>query len=95
MLSPTLKTLSLRKIEEVPITFFLHIVHLTTLELHFISPDEFVYENSSSLTQAASKGMSPMASHAVIDRCLWNIFEDSEEDVRGTRFPSSAYFSLI
>jgi hypothetical protein len=68
--SSTLKTLSLMGITKVPITLFLHIIHLTTLELHSISPIDFYDENSSSL-RATSKGVAPMASHAVIDRCVW------------------------
>ena len=87
--SSTLKTLSLTGITKVPITFFLH---LTTLELHSLTPSDFGGENSSSLTQAASKGVTPMASHTAIDRCAWHF---RREHVHGTRFPSSAYFSLI
>ena len=48
------------------ITFFLHIVPLTTLELRSFSPYDFVAENS--LTRAASKGVAPIASHTMIDR---------------------------
>ena len=70
---PTLKTLTLKGIPKVPITSFLQNVHLTTLELHSRSPNHFGDENSSSLTLAASKGEAPMASHTVIDRCLWHI----------------------
>jgi hypothetical protein len=67
--SSTLKTLSLTGITQVPITFFLHIVHLTTLELRSLSTNDFVGEDS--LTRAASKGGAPMASHTVVDRCVW------------------------
>jgi hypothetical protein len=84
----TLKTLSLKGITKVPIVFFLHIVHLRTLELDSLSPNRFGGE--SSLAQAASMGVAP--SRAVIDRFVWHF---GEGDVRGTRFPSSAYFSLI
>ena len=70
----TLKTLSLTGVEKVPITFFLHIVHLTTLELDSLSPYDFGDENSSLLTWAASNGMVPMAS-GVIDRCVWRYGE--------------------
>jgi hypothetical protein len=71
--SSTLKIFSLKGITNVPITVFLHIVHLTTLELHSISPiNVYMDENSSYLTRAASKGMVPMASHAVIDQCIWS-----------------------
>ena len=74
-ISCTLKILSLRRIIKVPNTFSLHIqvVHLTTLELHSLSPNDFGNENLTSLTQAASKGVAPMASHAVIDWCVCGI----------------------
>jgi hypothetical protein len=87
--SSSLKTLSLTGITEVPISFFLRIVHLTTLELHSLSPNDFGSENSSSLTRAASKGVTPlaMASHPVIDRCVWQF---GLGHVRSTIFPSSA-----
>ena len=62
--SSTLKTLSLTGITEVPITFFFHIVHLTTLELDFIMPIDFVGDSS-------SKGVAPKTSHIAIDRCVW------------------------
>jgi len=75
--SSTLKTLSLRRIVRVPITIFLHIVHLATLDLDCISLSDPGGENSSSLTLAASKGVAPMASHTVIDRCVWG-FEDKD-----------------
>jgi hypothetical protein len=74
--SPTLKTLYLTGVTKVPTTFFLHIVNLTTLELSSISPLDFYDENSSSPTRAASMGVAPMASHAVIDRCVWRIEQD-------------------
>ena len=98
--SANLKTLSLEGVTKVPITFFLYIVHLTTLELHFVSPNDFRDENSSSLTEAlaASKGVAPTPSHLVIDRCMWRLREYSEyhsEHARGTRSSSSTYFSLI
>ena len=70
ILSSTLKTLYLGGITNVPITIFLHIAHLTTLELDSISPSDFCDGNSSSLTQAASK-VAPVASHTVVDRCVW------------------------
>jgi hypothetical protein len=89
--SSTLKTLSLSGIANVPSTVFLNIAHLTTLELHSLWPD-FAGENSSSLTHAALKGVTPMASHTVIDRCVWHFMP---EHWHCTRFPSSAYFSLI
>jgi hypothetical protein len=68
--SSTLKTLSLKSITKLPNTFFQHIVHITTLELHSISPIDFCDE--SSLTQAASKGVVPIASQTVIDQCSWS-----------------------
>ena len=68
--SSALKTLSLTGLTEVPITIFFHIVHLTTLELHSLSPNDFIGENSCSLTHADSKG-AVMASQTVIDRCVW------------------------
>ena len=81
LLSPTLKTLSLTGIAKVPLTFFHHIVHLTTLELHSLLPIDFNGANPSSLTRADSKGEAP--SHTVIDRCVWHLDQDSElEPVR-------------
>ena len=84
--SSTLKTLSLKDIAKVPISFFLHIVHLTTLELT-LSLNDLRDENSNSLT---SKGVVPLAiaSHTVIDRCVWYLMEEESEN--GTRLPSSA-----
>jgi hypothetical protein len=67
MFSSTLKTLRLYGIAKVPIIF--NNTHLTTLELGLLSPNDFGNENSSSLT---SRGVAPMASHTVIDRCIWN-----------------------
>jgi hypothetical protein len=95
ILSSNLKTLSLKGIIKVPIT---QIVHLTTLELHSVSVNDFDDENSSSL--AGLKGVVPMASHTVIDRCVWRLREgledcDGYEYMPRTRFPSSPYFSLI
>ena len=74
--SSTLKTLSLTAITKMPITIFLDIVHLTTLELRSLSPDDFDGGNSSLLTQAASKGVAP-----VIDRCVWHDWRLKEEHV--------------
>ena len=62
----TLKTLNINGITKVSLTFLLPVVHLTTLELHSISPNDFYDENSSSLTPAALKGVAPVASHTVI-----------------------------
>ena len=72
----------------MPIALFLH-RHLTTLNL-FLSPNDLCDENSTSLTQVASKGMAPIASHTVIDRLVWHLDEEEEEDVLNTRLPSSA-----
>ena len=78
--SSTLKTLFLDGVSEVPITFFFHIVHLTTLKLDSISPYDFADRNSSSLARATSKGVvEPIASHTVIDRCVW-CFDSEQED---------------
>ena len=66
--SSTLKTLTLTGIPKMPITFFLHIAHLTTLELRVCSPIEFRDENSNLLTRAVA----PMASNTVINRCVWD-----------------------
>jgi hypothetical protein len=74
MRSSSLKTLSFMGITKVPTTIFLDIVHLTTLELYSLSPDDFDSENSSSLTQAASKGVPP-----VIDHCVWRDCRLKEE----------------
>jgi hypothetical protein len=76
--SSNLKTLSLEGVTQVPITVFLHIVHLTTLELHSVSPDDFCYKGSSSLTRAASMGVASTAPHPVIDRCMWRLKEYCE-----------------
>jgi hypothetical protein len=53
----------------VPTILLLHINHLTTLELRSLTPNDFVHENSQA--RAASKGVAPIASHTVIDRCVW------------------------
>jgi len=71
--SPTLKTLYLKRLVNVPITLFLG-VHLTNLELDSLSPDDFDGEQSSSLTPAASKGVATTASHTVIDQCIWSLW---------------------
>ena len=74
ILSSTLKTICLNGIINVPTTFFSRITHLTTLELHSLTPDDFCDENSS--TRAASRRVARMASHTVIDRCLWRYREE-------------------
>ena len=76
ILSSTLKTLYLKGIINVPISFFLHIAHLATLELESISPSDFYDKNLSSLTQGTSKGVAPMASQTLIDRCVWHFGEE-------------------
>jgi hypothetical protein len=86
--SSTIKTLSLKVITNVPITFFLHIVHLTTLELA-LSPTDFCNENSNSLTWIASNGVAPIVSHTVIDRCVWYHSMEENGHGTGTRLPSS------
>jgi hypothetical protein len=90
--SSTLKTFSLTGITQVPITFFLHTAHFTTLELHCLSPYNFDDENSSSLTWTDSKGvvLAPMASHTVVDRCVWHL---GQEHVHGTRFSFICFIS--
>ena len=81
--SSTLKTLNLWGVISVPIMLF-HGIHLTKLELtSFLFNDE-----STLLTSEASEGV---ASDTVIDQCVWNFYEV----VHGTRFSTSAYFSLI
>jgi hypothetical protein len=76
ILSSTLKTISLDGITNVPTTFFSRITHLTTLELHSLTPSDFCDENSSTLTRASLKGVAPLDSHAVIDRCVWRYGEE-------------------
>ena len=90
--SSNLKTLSLMGISKLPFTFFLHIVHLTTLNMYSLALNDFSDKNSSSLTRAAStrKGKAPMTPHSVpvIDRCIWR----SGEICKRYEIPSSAYF---
>ena len=80
--SPSLKTLSLGGTTKLPITFFIHIDHLDTLDLYLLSPDDFV----------DAKGVVAPTSQTVIDRCVWHL---TMEHVRCTRLASSAYFLLI
>jgi hypothetical protein len=90
--SPTLKTLHLDEIS-VP-TMLFHGINLTKLELTTfwpLSPNEFDGEQSRLLTQAASEGMPTTALHTVVDYCVWNYYRS----MCCTRFPTSAYFSLI
>ena len=63
MLSSTLKTLSLNGITNLPISFFVYIAPLTTLELDTISPSDFFDDSSSLQIHPASNG--------VIERCVW------------------------
>ena len=72
MHSSTLKSLSLTRTTELPITF-LDNIHLTTLELFSIAPNDFDSESSSPLMRAASKGVAPQA--MAIDRCVWSFEE--------------------
>ena len=82
MLSSPVKTLFLEDISNIPTTFFLHITHLTTLKLYSLTPSDFCDENSSSLTLAGSKGVAPMASDIVIDRCVWHYMYEHEQSRR-------------
>ena len=68
MLSSTLKTLCLSGITNLPMSLFLHIAPLTTLELDSLSPNDFCEEYSSMLTRAPTYG--------VIGRCVWRFGED-------------------
>ena len=88
--SSTLKTLFLEGISKVPITLFLHIVHLTTLTLT-LSPNDFCDENSNSLTRTASKGVpvASIASNTVVDRFVWYVGKEPMH-WRGMRLLSSA-----
>jgi hypothetical protein len=88
--SSTLKTLHLDKVLNVPIMLF-HGIHLTKLGLSSLSPNDFDGEQSRLLTPAALEGVATTASHTVIDQCVWKFYKP----VHGTRFPISAYFSLI
>jgi len=76
--SSTLRTLYLVGIRKVPITLFLDIVHLTTLDLCSLLPSDFCGEKSSSLTRAASKG--------VIDRCVWQYWREYDTLVNQSIF---------
>ena len=88
--SSTLKTLYLNKVN-VPIMLFRGI-NLTQLKLHNLSPNEFVGEQSRLLAQAASEGMATTVSPIVIDHCKLAYYF---RPVHSTRFPVSAYLSLI
>ena len=88
--SSTLKTLHLRKIN-VPIMFFLgiNLNKLVMAELDF-PPNELDGKQSRLLTSAASEGVATTASHTVVDHCVYRYFH-----LHGTRFSTSAHFSLI
>ena len=91
--SSTLKSLSLDRITGLPIAIFLHIVHLTTLELS-ISPNSFHDENSNSLTwlDSTRKGVPvAIASHTVVDRLVWHLVKGHKVD--GTRDSLHLLFS--
>ena len=62
---PSLKILDLEGITKVPNSVFLHINHLTTLNLHFVSPNDFLYTDSSSLTPT---------SKVVVTQCVWRLY---------------------
>ena len=87
--SSTLKNLHL-DITSVPNMLFLGI-NLTKLEFTDVrvSFNEFDGEQSRLLTSAASE----VVLHTVVDHCAWNYFDPLT--VYGTRFPTSAYSSLI
>jgi hypothetical protein len=60
----TLKTLALSGITQVPFTFLLHIVHLTTLKLSRLSPNDFDWRelkraDSGSFEGSSTNGFSP------------------------------------
>ena len=101
MLSSTLKTLSLAGISEVPISFFIHIVHLTTLELYALSPEDFgdvgdittLEFYSPSLEDFGDQNSSSLTrtnlkgvAPTVIDRCVWHFPEGYNVPYYGTRF---------
>ena len=91
MHSSTLKSLSITRITELPITFFLYNVHLPALELFSITPHDFDGESSSSLMLAASKGVAPQA--MAIDRCMWSFGESYWP--ASYEIPFICFFSLI
>ena len=90
--SSTLKILNLKNIM-MPIMLFLGL-NLTKLELTANSPNELLGKQSRLLAPAASDSegvATTTASHTVVDHCKCNFFGPLD----GTRFPTSAYFSLI
>ena len=86
----TLKTLYLTRIS-VPISMLFLGTNLTKLELTDVLSNEFDGERSGLLTPGTSEGVATTAPHTVVDHCVWNYFKP----VQGTRFPTSAYLSLI
>ena len=74
----SLKTLSLTDITKVPINFFLHDVHLTTLELYSIAPNDFGGESSIPVIQEASEGVASVA--MAVDRCVWRFWAEHWDD---------------
>ena len=87
--SLNLKTLFLRGITKIPTTFFLHIVHLTTLELCYVLPIDSGYEISNSLTRASNE-VAPKT-HVVIDQFIWHLRHDYDYG-RSTIFPFICLF---
>ena len=70
--SPTLKTLQLDDILNVP-TMLFQGIHLTTLILSNFFPNESNGERSVSPRQTVSEGaVATTASHMVVDRCKWS-----------------------
>ena len=94
IMHPSLKTLSLTDITKVPISFFFHDVHLTTLELFSIAPDDFDGESSSPLMRTALKGLAPHCQAMSIDRCVWS-FRVSYWSDGWYEIPFVCLFSLI
>jgi hypothetical protein len=127
--SPNLKTLSLNGIPRVPITFFSHIVQLTTLEVHSLSPYDFTsggvvegVERSragcwlkkcgriavrsvlnlpghvtrrSRPTVPLAVDSEPLASHPVIDRCVWYYWDEYLLGNENSPFIDLFFFSLM
>jgi hypothetical protein len=71
MLSPTLKSLCLSGISNLPISFFLHVAPLKMLQLDSLSPNDIYEEYSSLLTLAPSNG--------AIEECVWHFADEHME----------------
>ena len=84
--SSTLKTIHINRVS-VPIMLFLDI-NLSKLGLTEFRPNKLDGQ-SWLLTLAASEGVVPTVSH--VEYCVFRYFTEK----RGTRFPTSGYFSLI